>query len=70
MSIISEEFVKNNIECVLKDSTLSILLNKKEIEELYFCLIEVDGNFLHYIKNPTEEMKLKAVQKMDMLFNI
>ena len=65
MSIVSKEFIKNNMQgYMLEDLILSILLNKKEMEELYFCLIEVDGNFLHYIKNPTEEMKEIAIKKM------
>ena len=65
----SEEFIKNDIQryifmqrFILKDATLSILLNKKEMEKLYFCLIEVDSNFLQYIENPTKEMQLKAVK--------
>ena len=48
---------------MLKDATLSILLNKKEVEELYFCLIINDPYFVQYIDNPTEEMELEAIKQ-------
>ena len=64
MSDVGKKFIKNNIQgYVLEDSTLSILLNKKEIEELYFCLIINNPYFIQYINNPTEKIKLEAIKQ-------
>ena len=48
---------------MIKEIALCYLLNKKELENLYFYLIKNNGYVIKYIENPTEEMQLEAVKK-------
>ena len=58
-----KHLIENDLTCcVLNDSSLLYLLNKKEINFLYFYLIRNNGLNIKYIKEPTEEMKLEAVK--------
>ena len=46
---------------MLYDPTLCFLLNKKELKDLHFSLINNNSYNIQYIKDPTEEMKLETV---------
>ena len=59
-----KNFIKNNMKKnIIKDLSLCFLLNKKELENLYFYLIKKHGYNIQYIKEPTEEMKIEAIKQ-------
>ena len=59
-----KNFLKNNIyDQILSNVSLFCLLNKQELNFLYFYLIKNNGWNIKYIKSPTEEMKLFAIKK-------
>ena len=62
MKNIIQNIIKNNIGYILKDVSLLFLLNKKELNSLFFSLIKKDIWIIRYMNNPTEEMQLEAVK--------
>ena len=59
-----KNFIKNKRkENILNDPTLCFLLNKKELEDLYFYLIKDNARIIQHIKNLTNEMQLKAIKQ-------
>ena len=59
-----EKFTTNKIKItMLKEILLCCLLNKKELENLYFYLIKKSSYAIKFIESPTEEMKLLAKKK-------